>query len=77
MMDDANISMIEFLSRFKNFKVDEISTDKEEDNKCFNAKDCFEHSRVISLIGLQYMKDENINEWEKKNWNTLQLSSSS
>ena len=40
MMEDANISVIEFMSRFEKFKVDDT---------CFNAKDCFEDSRVTSL----------------------------
>ena len=57
MLDDANISVIEFMSRFEKFKVDDT---------CFNAKDCFEDSRVISLIGLRYTEDENTNEWEKR-----------
>ena len=40
MIDDANISVIEFLSRFEKFKVDETSIDKEDD-MCFNLKDWF------------------------------------
>ena len=66
MMDDANISVIELMSRFEKFKVDEISIDKAEDDICFNAKDCFEDCRVIHLMGLRYMEDENTNKWEKK-----------
>ena len=74
IMDDESISVIDFMSRFEKFKVDEISIDEAEDDICFNAKEWFEDSRVISLIGLRYTEDENINEWGKRNWNTLQLS---
>ena len=49
MMDDANISVIEFMSRFEKFKVDETSIDEAEDDMCFNVKDCFEDSLVTSM----------------------------
>ena len=64
--DDDSISMIDFMSRFEKFKVDEISIDEAEDDICFNAKECFEDSWVISLIGLRYTEDENTNEWGKR-----------
>ena len=43
-----------------------ISIDEAEDDICFNAKEQFEDSRVISLIGLRYTEDDNTNEWEKR-----------
>ena len=49
MMNDANIYVIEFMSRFEKFKVDETSIDEADDDMCFNAKYCFEDSRVTSL----------------------------
>ena len=54
------------MSRFEKFKVDEISIDEAEDDICFYSKDCFDDSRVISLVGLIYTEDENTNEWEKR-----------
>ena len=52
LMDDNNISITEFMSRFEKFKVDEISIEDAEDDICFNSKDVFDESRVVSLIGL-------------------------
>ena len=65
MMDDESISVIDFMSSFENFKVDEISFNKTEADICFNAKHCFEDSRVVHLIGQKFTEDENTNEWEK------------
>ena len=39
MMDNANISVIEFMSRFEKIRVDEISIDEAQDDICFKAKD--------------------------------------
>jgi len=66
MMDDFSISLTEFMSRFEKFKVDEVSIEDAEDDICFNAKDVFDESRVVSLIGLKYTEDEGTIEWEKK-----------
>ena len=66
LMDDVGQSVIDFMSRFKKFRVDEISIDEAEDDICFNAKDCFDQSSTVSLIGLRYTEDENTNEWEKR-----------
>ena len=54
VMDDMSISITEFISRFEKFKVDEVSIDEAEDDICFNAKDIFDESKVVSLIGLKY-----------------------
>ena len=48
-----------FVSRFEKFKLDEISIDEAEDDICFNAKDSFEDSWMVSLIGLRFTEDEN------------------
>ena len=66
MMDDCSLSMIEFMSRFEKFKVDEVSIGEAEDDICFNAKEAFEDSSIVSLIGLRYTEDENTNDWEKR-----------
>ena len=66
LMDDVSLSVIDFMSRFEKFRVDEISIDEAEDDICFNAKDCFDQSSTVSLIGLRYTEDENTNEWEKR-----------
>ena len=50
MMDDENISVIKFMSRFENPKVDEISIDEAEDDICFNA--VLKTLWVVSLIRL-------------------------
>ena len=42
-MDDANISVVEFMSRF------ETSIDKAEGDMCFNAKYCLQESQVTRL----------------------------
>ena len=39
MMDDTNITLVDFMSRFEKFRVDEVSIDDAEDDICFNAKD--------------------------------------
>ena len=39
MMDDVSLYMTSFMSRFKKFKVDEISID-EEDDICTKPKKC-------------------------------------
>ena len=54
------------MSRFENFKVDEISIDDAEDDICFNAKEHFEDSPMMSLIGLRFTEDESTIEWEKR-----------
>ena len=66
MMDDFSISLTEFMSRFEKFKVDEVSIEDAEDDICFNAKDVFDESRVVSLIGLKYTEDEGTTDWEKR-----------
>ena len=66
MMDDENISLIEFMSRFEKFKVDEISIDEAEDDICFNAQHCFEDAKMVNLIGLRFTDDEKTNQWEKR-----------
>ena len=38
LMDDVSLSVINFMSRFEKFRVDEISIDKAGDDLCFNAK---------------------------------------
>ena len=73
MMDDCNLSMIEFMSRFEKFKVDEVSIGEAEDDICFNAKEAFEDSSIVSLIGLRYTEDENTNDWKKGNLIIRQL----
>ena len=70
LMDDVSLSVIDFMSRFEKFRVDEISIDEAEGYICFNAKDCFDQSSTVSLIGLRYTEDENTNEWDGS-WNTL------
>ena len=65
-MDDLTLSLTEFISRFEKFKVDEISIDEAEDDICFNAKDEFDSSPLVSLIGLRYTEDENTIEWGKR-----------
>ena len=59
MLGDIGLSTIEFMSRFEKFKVDE-NFGEAEDDICFNAKDAFEDSSVLSLIGLSYTEDENM-----------------
>ena len=54
------------MSMFEKFEVDEISIDEAEDDICFNAKDCFEDSYVLSQIGLRLMEDKNSNKWKIK-----------
>ena len=66
MMDDKRISLTEFMSRFDKFKVDEVSIKDAEDDICFNSKDIFDESRVVSLIGLKYTEDERTIEWDKR-----------
>ena len=63
-MDDFSISMTKFMSRFEQFKVDEVSIEFAEDDICFNAKDIFNEPCVESLLGLKYMEDEGTIEWE-------------
>ena len=53
LADEESISVIDFMSRFEKFKVDKISIDEAEDDICFNAKDCFDDSWVVSLIRLR------------------------
>ena len=66
LMDDMSLSIVEFMSRFEKFKVDEISIDEAEDDICFNAQDTFEGSSCVDLNGLKYTEDENTVEWGKK-----------
>ena len=49
LMDDIGLSLVDFMSRFEKFKVDEISIDDAEDDICFNAKEHFEDSPMMSL----------------------------
>ena len=65
-MDDMSLSIVDFMSRFEKFKVDEISIDEAEDDICFNAQDMVEGSSCIGLNGLKYTEDENTVEWEKR-----------
>ena len=46
--------------------MDEISIKEAEDDICFYAKDAFDSSPLVSLIGLRCTEDENTIEWEKK-----------
>ena len=46
--------------------MDEISINEAEDDICFYAKDAFDLSPFVSLIGLRYTEDENTIEWEKR-----------
>ena len=39
MMDDMGLFFLEFMSRFKKFRVDEKSIDDAEDDICFNTKE--------------------------------------
>ena len=66
LMDDMGLSLVEFTSRFEKFKVDAISIDEAEDDICFNAKEHFDESPMVSLIGLRYTEDKNTIEWEKR-----------
>ena len=66
LMDDMSLSIVEFMSRFEKFKVDEISIDEAKDDICFNAQDMFEGSSCVGLNGLKYTEDENTVEWEKR-----------
>ena len=66
LMDDMGLSLVDFMSRFENFKVDEISIDDAEADICFNAKEHFEESPMMSLIGLRFTEDESTIEWEKR-----------
>ena len=66
LMDDMGLSLVDFMSRFEKFKVDEISIDDAEDDICFNAKEYFEESPMMSLIGLRFTEDESTIEWEKR-----------
>ena len=56
-MDNMHLSIVEFMSRFEKFKVDEVSIEKAEDDICFNAQDLFEGASDISLNGLKNTKD--------------------
>ena len=66
LMDDVQLSTIDFMSRFERFKVDEVSIDEAEDDICFNAQDMFEGSSCFGLNGLKYTEDESTVEWEKR-----------
>ena len=63
LMDDMGLSLVGLMSRFKKFKVDEISIDGAEDDICFNTKEHFEESPMMSLIGLRFTEDESTIEW--------------
>ena len=65
-MDDKRIYLTEFMSRFEKFKVNEVPIEDAEDDICFNSKDTFDESRVVSLIGLKYTEDESTIEWDKR-----------
>ena len=56
--------MIDFRSRFEKFKADEISMKRKI--ICFSAKQGFDQSPVVSVIGLRYTEGENTTEWKKK-----------
>jgi len=66
LMDDMGLTLVDFMSRFEKFKVDEISIDDAEDDICFNAKEHFEDSPMMSLIGLRFTEDESTIDWEKR-----------
>ena len=66
LMDDMGLSLVDFMSRFENFKVDEISIDDAEDDICFHAKEHFEDSPMMSLIRLRFTEDESTVNWEKR-----------
>ena len=46
--------------------MDEISINKAEDDICFYAKDAFDLSPIVRLIGLRYTEDEHTIKWEKR-----------
>jgi len=58
MMDDTNIKLVDFMSRFEKFRVDEVSIDDAEDDICFNAKDAFEECTNVCLFGLRFPEDK-------------------
>ena len=62
-MDDTNITLVDFLSRFEKFRVDEVSIDDAKDDICFNAKDAVYECSNVCLIGLRFTEDKNTNEW--------------
>ena len=66
LMDDTGLSLVDFMSTFENFKVDEVSINDAEDDICFNAKEHFEDSPMMSLIGLRFTEDESTIDWEKR-----------
>ena len=43
-----------------------MSINEAEDGSCFYAKDVFDSSPLVSLIGLRYTEDENTIKWEKR-----------
>ena len=68
LMDDTNISVVEFMSRFETFKVDEISIQEAEDDVVFNAKDNFEETSMTHLSGLKFDAEYCINGWIPRTW---------
>ena len=73
LMDDLKLSTIEFMSRFEKFKVGNVTIGEAEDNICFNAKEAFEDSSIVSLIGLRFTEDRTQTNGRKGKSNTLQL----
>ena len=55
IVDNVGLSVREFMSRFEFFKGDKIYIDEAEDDFCFDAKDCFDESQWMSLIGIRYI----------------------
>ena len=66
LMYDLTLSQPSSWIDSKIFKVDEISIKEAEDDICFYAKDVFDSSPLVSLIGLRYPVDKNAIEWEKR-----------
>ena len=62
-MDDTNISVVAFMSRFETFKLDEINIHEAEDDVDFNAKDNFEKTNMTHLLGLKFDTEYCINSW--------------
>ena len=73
LMDDMGLTLVDFMSRFEKFKVDEISIDDAEDDICFNAKEHFEDSPMMSLIRLRFTEDESTIDGRKEKWSILLL----
>ena len=50
MMDDMGLSLVEFMSRFEKFRVNEISIDDTEDDEPTTEKYHLDHQKTLSSI---------------------------